>query len=600
MMKKRVADIVVETLLELGISECFCVVGGGAMHLNNAFKINEHMHVTYCHHEQACAFAAEGYAKYSGAIAAVSVTSGPGAVNTLNGVYSAWVDSTPMIVIAGHPRLDTTVEACGLNLRCRGVQEYNIIPSVTGMTKYAVMITDPATVKSEIIKAYNIAMSGRRGPVWISIPLDIQALWIEEPCAEKEMEYEMAYEIEYKPENVLPFDEIIQKLRQAERPCILAGSAIRFGGAMEGFLQLLDKLHIPIVGGALLSDILPEGFPLYYGLSGNIGPRAGNFILQNADVILVLGNSLSARQTGYNVEKFAPDAYFIMVDAESDEMKKPDLHIDLPVQTDLKTFFAQMCDFQREEITAPASWIHYCEKACRLTAGWDEPEYDAKGRVPAKLFWKIFREKIAEDASIALGNSNCVIGIFQYGVKEKHQRVITNYNAGSMGYDLPEAVGVAIASGKEVYCVTGDGSIMMNLQELQTIKYNQLPVKIVVFSNEGYGAIRQTCQNYFKGVYTGCDYESGISFPGFEKIAETFGFDYIHCASCDELEEKITCLTESKGQVLLEVEQLINDPVTPKVMSIMNAEGKFETPDLTEMSPLLPAELRAELSSIAY
>ena len=587
-MKKRVADIVVETLLELGIKECFCVVGGGAMHLNNAFKINTHMHVTYCHHEQACAFAAEGYAKYSGEIAAVSVTSGPGAVNTLNGVYSAWVDSTPMIVIAGHPRSDTTVEACGLNLRCRGVQEYNIIPTVAGMTKYAIMITNPETIRSEIIKAYNIAMSGRRGPVWISIPLDIQAVWTEEACLDEATEY--------KSESILPLTEIIYKLKQAKRPCILAGSGIRFGSAMDGFLQLLNKLHIPIVGGALLADILPESFPLYYGLSGNIGPRAGNFILQNADVILVLGNSLSARQTGYNVEKFAPNAYFIMVDAEKDETKKPGLHIDLPVQTDLKTFFGHMLNSLNDEIYAPVSWIQYCETACKLTRGCDEPEYDNDGRVPAKLFWKIFREKIAEDASIALGNSNCVIGIFQYGVKGKNQRVITNYNAGSMGYDLPEAVGMAIASGKEVYCVTGDGSIMMNLQELQTIKYNRLPVKIVVFSNEGYGAIRQTCQNYFNGVYTGCDYESGISFPSFEKIAKTFGFDYIHCTSCSELEEKITCFTESKGQILLEIEQLINDPVTPKVMSIMNAEGKFETPALTEMSPLLPAEILTELS----
>lgn len=582
-MKKRVADIVVETLVALGVKDCFCVVGGGAMHLNNAFEINEDMHVTYCHHEQSCAFAAEGYAKYSGGVAVVSVTSGPGGMNTLNGVYSAWVDSTPMIVIAGHPRSDTTVEASGLNLRCRGVQEYNIIPTVEGMTKYAKMVLDPETVKQEIVKAYTIAMSGRRGPVWLSIPLDIQAM----PVEDTEIETELKPEAVVEQEKIL---EVVEKLKNAKRPCILTGAGIRYGNAMDAFLKILKKLRVPVVGGALLADTLPEGYPDFYGLSGNIGPRAGNFILQNADVILVLGNSLSNRQTGYNVEGFAPDAYFVMVDAEKDEPFKPGLHIDLPLHMELNDFFAALEKNLEDEIVSGKEWNDYCKKVYDFFQNYDEPEAGEKDRVPAKLFWKKFREKIPSEATLALGNSNCVIGIYQYGVKQMGQRVITNYNAGSMGYDLPEAIGVAVASGKPVYCVTGDGSVMMNLQELETIRYHRFPVKAVIFSNNGYGAIRQTCKNYFNGVYTGCDPDSGVDFPSFEKVAKAFDYGYFKCENYGELDHVLDEFVKAEGNVILEVDQALDDPVIPKIMSKMGPDGKFETPIFTDMYPYLTEE----------
>lgn len=590
-MKKRVADIVVETLIELGINECFCVVGGGAMHLNNAFTINESMHITYCHHEQACAFAAEGYAKYSNKMAAVSVTSGPGCMNALNGVYSAWVDSTPMVVIAGHPRWDTTVAACGLNLRCRGVQEYDIIPSVEGMTKYAKMVTDPVTVKEEVIKACSIALEGRKGPVWLSIPLNVQAALIED----KNIEF---CDDDDKDNYDGIINEVIDKIKKASRPCILTGTGIRHANAMKEFLHFTEKIDIPIVGGALLADTLPEDYPDFYGLSGNIGPRAGNFILQNADLILVLGNSLSTRQTGFNVEAFASNAYFIMVDIEKDEPYKPGLRIDMPVQMDIKKFLDNMNDMVREHIAVPESWTEYCKKTYAFFRGYDEEEAQPEDRVPAKMFWKIFREKLPDNAAIALGNSNCVIGIYQYGIKKMGQRVITNYNAGSMGYDLPEAVGVAIAATAEtpVYCVTGDGSIMMNLQELATIKHNDLPIKIIVFSNEGYGAIRQTCKNFFKGVYTGCDSKSGIGFPEFEMIADAFGFNYFHCANCGELSIKLDNFMSSQGNALLEIEQMLDDSIIPKIMSKVKDDGQFESPSFTDLYPYLDSNDLAKLT----
>lgn len=594
-MKKRVADIVVETLIELGVNETFCVVGGGAMHLNNAFAVHTDMNVMFCHHEQACAFAAEGYAKLTGNVAAVSVTSGPGAANTLNGVYSAWVDSTPMIVIAGHPRTDTTIRACGLDLRCRGVQELDIVPIVASITKYAKMIENPYDIKLEVMKAYNIAMSGRRGPVWLSVPLDIQSMYIEEnECAQYEAE-KIKNEID-----LYLVDKVIDNLKRAQRPCILTGTGIRYADAMDEFLGLTKKLCIPIVGGALLADTLPEDYPLYYGNSGNIGPRAGNYILQNADFILILGNSLSNRQTGYNLEGFAPNAYKVMVDVSRDEMLKPGLKIDLPIEADLKDFIVSLHKSIPEKISATDNWINYCTEIHDFFIGYDDPVCNNDEEIPAKLFWKIFREKIHPDTVLALGNSNCVIGIYQYGLKYGGQRILTNYNAGSMGYDLPEAVGAAVGSDNPVICVTGDGSIMMNLQELQTIKYNNLPIKVVVFSNEGYGAIRQTCKNYFNGLYIGCDEKSGISFPSFEDVAKTFGFDFLRCSQCKDLDSIIDVFLKKEGNVMLEIKQKKDDPVTPKIMSRMGENGIFETPSFTDFSPFLTDQEQEYINGIEW
>ena len=585
-MKKRVADIIVETLIELGIDRNFCVVGGGAMHLNNAFAIHQDIKTIFCHHEQSCAFAAEGYAKLTGKIAVVTVTSGPGAANTINGVYSAWVDSTPMIVIAGHPRYDTTVEACGLDIRCRGVQELDIIPMVKGITKYAVMLKDPYETKAAVKRAYKEAMTGRKGPVWISVPLDVQAKVIEENENVSYIEsHKECYSI-----NCGELDKIIETIKSSHRPLILTGTGIRYSGGMNAFYDLTTKLRIPIVGGALLSDSLPENYPLYYGMSGNIGPRTGNYIIQHSDCILVLGNSLSTRQTGYNVEGFAPNASIIMVDACIDEMNKPGLNITQKVWSDLKIFLPALFDRISNPIIANDIWIDYCNNIKKFFDGYDDVPVSDDEKIPAKHFWKIFREKIPARTVLALGNSNGVIGIYQYGLKEIDQRIITNYNAGSMGYDLPESIGAAMGTDAPIICATGDGSIMMNLQELQTIAYNKLAVKVVVFSNKGYGAIRQTCKNFFNGTYIGCDEASGVSFPSFAEIAKTFGFSFFHCKTCGDLSKKIDEFIAYDGNAFLEIEQSTDDPVNPKIMSRLKADGTFETPQFTDLSPYLTDE----------
>lgn len=590
-MKKRVADIIMEILCKNNITDCFGVVGGGAMHLDNALAICDDIHKYFNHHEQASAMAAEAYARLNGKMAAVCVTSGPGGTNTLTGVMGAWQDSLPLLVISGQVRYETTMENSGVSLRYRGIQEFDIINSVKNMTKYSVMIKNPLDIKKELQKAIDIAMSGRRGPVWVDVPLNIQSATVEE--------YDL-YPIE---NNIIKLpkashDEIkfvYNELKNAKRPCILAGSGIRSSNTMNDFLKLVDHIKVPVIGGAWVADIMYDDHPLYYGLSGNIGPRTGNFILQNADVILTLGNSLAFRQTGFNQEGFAPNAKIIMVDVDENESKKPGLNIYRFIHSDLYSFFEKVIEVENN-ILVDYKWIEYCDKLKNKFTPFEAVEnISMSDRVCSYYFWKKFRENETSDSILALGNNTGNSSKLQIGIKQAKQRILTNYTCGSMGYDLPAAIGGAVAAKKSVVCVTGDGSIMMNLQELQTIKQYNLPIKVVVFSNDGYGAVRQTCKNFFNNTYIGCTAESGVSFPDFRKVAETFEYSYRCCNNNLEVEESVKWLFETDGLALLEVKQRFDDPVSPKVMSRMNEDGTFSTPALHDMAPFLSRE---ELDSL--
>lgn len=590
-MKKRVADIIMETLVECGITDCFAVVGGGAMYMDNALLLCEKMHKYFNHHEQACAMAAEAYARLSGRMAAVCVTSGPGATNTLTGVMGAWQDSIPMIVLSGQVRYEISVPKSGLKLRYRGIQEFEIIPTVKNMTKYAVMITDPLSVKKELVKAVNIAMEGRRGPVWLDVPQDIQNARVEE-CE--------LYPVEDRPGGVPVFKdedvfETIDLLRKAKRPCILAGSGIISSNNRDIFEQLVNKMEVPVIGGSWVADNLYTDHPLYFGNSGNVGPRTGNFILQNADVILTMGNSLGFRQTGFNLEGFAPNARIIMADIDAEESKKPGLNIYKFIHADLRDIITKLLQADCK-IPVQAEWMDYCKMLEKRFNPFEAADsIDMEERVCSYYFWKVFQKYEEADSILALGNNTANTAKLQIGVKCARQRVLTNYTCGSMGYDLPAAIGAAAASGKKIYCVTGDGSVMMNLQELQTIVQNDLPVRLVIFSNDGYGAIRQTSKNFFHGDHIGCTPDSGISFPEFVKVAETFGFAYRRCENNAQVEEAVQWLVDHKNRCLLEIDQKFDDPVTPKVMSRLDENGKMLTPALQDMFPFLEKEEYREL-----
>lgn len=591
-MLKRVADIIMDTLIEYGITDCFAVVGGGAMFLDNALLKCAKMNKYFNHHEQACAMAADAYARYSGKMAAVCVTSGPGSTNTLTGVMGAWQDSLPMIVLSGQVRYEISVSKSGLPLRYRGIQEFEIIPSVQNMIKYAVMLTDPYAVRKELIKSIHIAMDGRRGPVWLDIPQDIQSTYVEENELNETEEYHSDIPDLSQEET----ESVLQQFQSAERPCILAGSGIRSGNCMEAFLKFIDNMQVPVIGGAWVADNLYMEHPLYFGSSGNVGSRAGNFILQNADAILTLGNSLGFRQTGFNQNGFAKNAKIYMVDADENEALKPGLRIWKLLHTDLNHFFKAAAQYSAPKISRE-KWLEYCVKLKKRFSPFESIEHGIcmSDRVSSYYFWKLFREYEPEDSILALGNNSANTAKLQIGIQKRNQRVLTNYTCGAMGYDLPAAIGAAVVSGARIYCVTGDGSIMMNLQELQTIVQYDLPVSIVIFSNEGYGAIRQTSENFFQGEYIGCTPDTGVSFPDFEKIADAFGFEYICCHNNSEVDSCLKQFMQKSHRVLLEVMQAFADPILPKVMSRLDENGKMQTPSLHDMYPFLDEKEIEEL-----
>ena len=584
-MKKRIADLIFETLVRYNINTCFAVAGGGAMHLDNALGLNKDIEKIFNHHEQACTIAAEGYAKITGKMAVACVTSGPGATNAITGVMGAWVDSVPMIVLSGQVRYSLTAEATGLPLRFRGPQEFDIINSVQNMTKYAVMLREPEKAIYELEKAIHIAMTGRRGPVWLDIPLDIQGAEVEE----KELQH-------FKPEETLvscseeEFFKLEEMIRKAERPVILAGNGIANSGTLEKFHKFAKYMGIPVVGAAIAVDVMYSDYELYYGLSGVIGPRTGNFILQNSDLILALGTSLGFKTTGYSQELFAPKAKIIMIDIDEYEKQKPGVRYDLFIKTDLHTFLVEGLKNLSKKILNN-SWKNYCDSLKERFTPYEAIEgLKNDERVCMYYFWKKFSELEPEDTIIALGNNTGICAKLQIGVKTNKQRVLANNNCGSMGYDIPCALGAAVATKKEVIVVTGDGSIMMNLQELQTIIYNKLPIKVVVFENDGYNAVRQTSKNFFNGFEVGCSKESGISFPNFKEVARTFGFKYNVVNTNKEVEEGLKWLFSEKGNLLLEIKEKLDDPVTPKMMSRMTSDGKFLSPSLEDLYPFLDEE----------
>ncbi|MCR5214375.1 MAG: thiamine pyrophosphate-binding protein [Eubacterium sp.] len=584
-MKRRVADIIMDFLVENGIDTCFGVVGGGAMHLDNALALNNNIRKIFNHHEQASAMAAEAYARISGRMAAVCVTSGPGATNAITGVMGCWQDSLPMLVLSGQVRYAISIPQSGLPLRYRGIQEFDIVHSVQNMTKYVTMVTDPLSIKKELGKAIKLATSGRKGPVWIDVPLDVQSAIVEE---------DDLYEDDFQPDipkiNINDVVDTFKILKDAQRPVILAGNGIVNSGNLDAFREFAYTCKLPVIDACIAADAMYTDYPLYYGMSGSIGPRTGNFIVQNADVILSLGCNLGFKMTGWEQSAFAPNAYIIAVDIDENEMKKPGVRVDKHIYADLGDFF-KAASVYNGEIEVKQTWLDYCNALKERFTPYESIEnIDLKERVCSYYFWKIYEKYEPQDSITILGNNTACSAKLQIGIKQEGQRIVANNNCGSMGADLPEAVGAAISSGKDIVCVTGDGSIMMNLQELQTIRHYNLPVKVIVFSNDGYNAIRQTCKNFFNGTIIGCTKETGVSFPEFKDIAKTFGMDYMICHNNEEVEDKLKEFFDKKGQVLLEIEERLDDPVIPKVSSRMKEDGSFETPSLEDMAPFISEE----------
>ena len=588
----KLANYISSFLVDNGITDTFMVTGGGAMHLDDAIGHQKGMRVTFNHHEQACAIAAEAYARMTGRISCVCVTSGPGGTNAITGVMGAWVDSIPMLVITGQVKRETTVWSCKeLNLRQLGDQEFNITDSVSCMTKYAVMVTEPEDIAYHLEKALYLAKEGRGGPVWLDIPLDVQGAQIDpeglrhfDTCPETS---KAVPKVDRKTA-----EKILQKIYEAKAPLVLAGTGIRLGNAENEFLELVDKLKIPVVTAWNANDTLAYDSPYYAGMPGTVGTRPGNFAVQNCDLILTLGCRLNIRMIGYNRYDFAKNAYKIVVDIDPKELKKPTIKPDLPINADVKEFLNILNEAEYEINPNHKKWLLWCRNNL-IKYPTVLPEYEQEDRrhVNPYLFIDKLFKQLRDDDRIICGNGSACVITFQACKIKQGQRIFTNSGCAAMGYGFPAALGVAISdNSRRTVCIDGDGSFMMNLQELATVSYNKLNIKIIILNNNGYLSIRQTQQNLFKPPFIGIDDESGIGFPDFKKLADAFRVGYFRLETGSETEEVLKEALSSEGPCIIEAVVDQTQFFSPKSSSRVLPDGRIVSPSLDDMAPFLPRD----------
>lgn len=595
-MKIRLADYVADFLTRHGVTDVFSVVGGGAMHLNDALGHKEGLKVTYNHHEQACAIAAEAYARLENRIAAVCVTTGPGGTNALTGVVGGWLDSIPMFIISGQVRYDTTaryaLQFTGTPLRAMGDQEYDIVKSVEPMTKYAVMIEDPKTIRYALEKAWHLATTGRPGPVWVDIPVNYQGCFIE---TDELAGYDPTEDDAKLPPQVpdATIQAVLEKIRNAKRPVFHAGYGIRLSGGYEAFRSVAEKLNIPIVTYWNAVDLIEDENPLYCGRAGNMGDRPGNWAIQNADLILAVGTRISIRQVGYNWKTWARAAEVIMVDIDQAELKKPTLHVEMPIWADAKDFLTKLDAAAQAPVNAGGLWNETClrwkqEYPAVLPRQWEENGTTAN----VYAFIRYLSSQLPENSLTAVSNGACCVVGNQAYVIQKGSRMANNSAIASMGYGLPAAIGTCIGGGRRnTICLEGDGSIMMNLQELQTILTNKLPIKIFLINNNGYHSIRITQTNLFNKNFVGIGEESGdLSFPQFQKIAEAFGYRYFSAHSNAEMKSVVDMVLKLDGPVFCEIFTDTAQVWEPKSSTKRLADGSLVSPPLEDLAPFLPRE----------
>ena len=596
-MKKRLADYVADFLVSKGVTDVFSVVGGGAMHLNDALGHNENLKVTYNHHEQACAIAAEAYARLENKIAAVCVTTGPGGTNAITGVVGGWLDSIPMFVISGQVRYDTTaryaLQYTGTPLRAMGDQEYDIVKSVEPMTKFAYMVEDPKKIRWALEKGWHLATTGRPGPVWIDIPVNYQGGFIETDELEG---YDPAEDDALLPPPVedTTIQTILEKIKNAKRPVFHAGYGIRLSGAYEAFRQIADKLNIPVVTYWNAIDLIEDDHPLYTGRAGNMGDRPGNWAIQNADLILAVGTRISIRQVGYNWKTWAREAEVIMVDIDQAELKKPTLHVEMPVWADAKDFLTKLNAAAPQQVHDGGIWLETCQRWKKDYPVVQPRQWEENGTTAnVYAFVRYMSSRLPENTLTAVSNGACCVVGHQAHVIKKGTRFANNSAVASMGYGLPAAIGTCIGGGrKETICLEGDGSIMMNLQELQTILANKLPIKIFLINNNGYHSIRITQTNLFSHhCKVGIGQESGdLSFPEFKKIAQAFGYPYYSASSNAEMMKVVDEVLAQDGPVFCEIFTDTVQVWEPKSSTKRLADGTLVSPPLEDLAPFLPRE----------
>lgn len=605
MSKVRLSDYVAQKLHAHGVRHVFMLTGGGAMHLNDAMGRVDGLQYVCCHHEQALAMAAESYTRLSGRLAALNVTTGPGGINALNGVHGAYTDSIAMIVLSGQVKRETLASNAPVRLRQLGDQEVDIVSMVRPITKFAAMVTEPQDIRYLLEKALWLAETGRPGPVWIDVPIDVQSALIDpetlhgfDPIREGYgRDYALPAEYGWKTGAALSAAvvEVLEAIKGAKRPVLLPGTGVRISGAYDIFLRIADKLGIPIAPAWNAQDLVADDHPLYVGRPGTVGDRAGNFAVQNSDCVLVLGCRLNIRQISYNFASFARAAKKIMVDVDAAELAKPTLNIDMPVHADLKAFLPEL-ERALEGYETPVAHREYLSWAMERRRKYFPvlPEYwETKGVVNPYCFTEALFEQLDENEVIVMADATAAVVTVQAARLKKGQRLFSNSGAASMGYDLPATIGAwhAMPGGsKRVICMAGDGSIMQNLQELQTIVGQKIPAKIFLYNNAGYHSIRQSQQAHFNGFSVGCGPDSGVTFPDFEKIAMAFGFAYTQTSDHADMRGAISKTLMADGPAICEIFVDKEQAFAPKLSSKRLEDGTMITAPLEDLAPFLPRD----------
>jgi acetolactate synthase-1/2/3 large subunit len=594
----KVSDFIFRYLVEkYGIRYCFLVTGGGAMHLDDSIGHTKGLKYICNHHEQASAMAGEGYYRTCGRLSVTCVTTGPGGTNAITGVLGQYLDSIPGLYISGQIKTSTYKNSYpDLKLRQLGDQEADIVAMVTPITKYAKTIYDPLDVKYELDKAITIALDGRPGPVWLDIPLDVQGAYVDEM---QFREFNPALEIPDTVDHALVDQQIRQlkvRIKAAKSPVIYVGNGVRLAKREKEFIRLAEKLHIPVVTAISGSDLIWHDHPLFFGKPGICGDRIGNIMVQNSDLLMVMGTRLSIRQIGYAYDLLAPKAFKVMVDIDTAEMQKPTLKIDMPVQANLSEFIDKMLASLEAERDRPdfEDWIAWGRDiAGRIPTLFDDNP-DCDGYANSYRFAdELFRQLHAGDV-VVTGNGTAYTCTYQAMKVNQGVRVFANQGCAAMGYGLPASIGACVANeGGRTICITGDGSIQMNIQELQTIVTYRLPLKVFVLENESYLAIKTTQKAFFSGRYTGSNPASGVVCPDLKRMADAYGIPFVRVSSNDALASTISDVLHAEGAMICEVRMHPEQTLFPKSASFMDPEtGRMTSAPLEKMAPFMSDELQ--------
>jgi len=584
-MKIRVADYIPKFIYDHGTKHVFMLSGGGIMHLTDGLACNKKLKVVCFHHEQAASMALEAYSRTTGNFGVGYFTTGPGATNALTGLAGAWLDSVPCLFISGQvKRKETTHKAKISGLRQIGVQEIDILPIIQSITKYSAFVDNAKDIKYHLEKAMYLSKEGRPGPVWLDIPLDVQGALV----APKSLK---GFKSQKRIRQISSADikKVFQYIKSASRPVILAGQGIRISGAINSLLKFTNKYEIPVITTFLGIDVIDSNHPRYIGRIGIKGDRAGNFTMQNADLLIVIGSSLPVAETGYDYKQFAREAKVVVVDVDSSSHKKKTIKIDLFIQSDAKEFLEKMSRLlNKGKIALNSKWLNTC-MSWRKKYPVCLPEYEKlKGKINIYYFIdRLSRKLETSDVVVTDAGSTFYVGSQAIKIK-KGMRYITSGGFATMGYSLPASIGVGVAlNNKRVMCITGDGSFQQNIQELQTVVHYKLPLKIFVLHNEGYLSIRFTQKRYFNNRLIGEGRKSGVSFPDSEKIANAYGVKFFRVSDNEKLDKVLDEVLKYNGPVICEVITPREQLIIPTLASEKKSDGTMISKPLEDMYPFL-------------